>query len=241
LVAAKGAEETPPKAEAAAAAPRSGLPTSAATGRAPTSDALEAAREQQRDEERELCERAKGGDKQALAKLLRRHGPTLYRTVLLPRLGSEAAAQDALADTYMRVLERFDQFEWRGCGVYPWLRVIAMRIALDALRSRKRETLFEPADLTRAVEAAERDLDDGVDSQICERRDRDAGRERLERALGAINERYARAIRLRVLEEKSREEAAEALGVTVPTFDVVLHRALASLKKALRHEPGAEP
>lgn len=191
-------------------------------------------RDKDRQEERKLCERAKEGDKRALATLLRKHGPTLFRTVLLPRLGSEAAAQDALADTYMRVLERFDQFEWRGCGIYPWLRVIAMRIALDALRGRKRETLFEPADLTRAVESAERDLDAGIDEQLCEKRDKAAAREKLDRALATINKRYATAIRLRVLEEKSREEAAEALGVTVPTFDVVLHRALASLKKTIR-------
>jgi RNA polymerase sigma-70 factor (ECF subfamily) len=190
-------------------------------------------RARDREVERKLCEQAKAGDKGALATLLRKHGPILYRTVLLPRLGSEAAAQDALADTYMRVLERFDQFEWRGCGVYPWLRVIAMRIALDVLRSKKRETLFEPADLTRAVEAAERDLEDGLDEQLCNKRDEEAAREKLDRALAKINSRYASAIRLRVLEEKSREEAAEELGVTVPTFDVVLHRALASLKKAI--------
>jgi RNA polymerase sigma-70 factor (ECF subfamily) len=200
----------------------------------PVKGQLDEERQKDREEERKLCEQAKGGDKQALAKLLRKHGPTLYRTVLLPRLGSEAAAQDALADTYMRVLERFDQFEWRGCGIYPWLRVIAMRIALDALRSKKRETLFEPADLTRAVEAAERDLDEGLDDQLCNKRDRAAAREKLDRALATINKRYAKAIRLRVLEEKSREEAAEVLGVTVPTFDVVLHRALASLKKTIR-------
>jgi RNA polymerase sigma-70 factor (ECF subfamily) len=202
----------------------------------PRAAELDAARAKEREEERALCDRAKGGDREALARLLRRHGPTLYRTVLLPRLGSEAAAQDALADTYMRVLERFDQFEWRGCGVYPWLRVIAMRIALDALRAKKRETLFEPSDLSRAVDEAETDLEQGADEQLCERRDRDAAKKRLDEALGAINQRYARAIRLRVLEERSREDAALELGVTVPTFDVVLHRALSALRKALRPE-----
>lgn len=194
---------------------------------------LDEKRAREREEERQICEQAKAGDRRALAELLRKHGPTLFRTVLLPRLGSEAAAQDALADTYMRVLERFDQFEWRGCGVYPWLRVIAMRIALDMLRSKKRETLFEPADLNRAVENAEADLQRGIDEELCEKHDREAARDKLERALGSINSRYATAIRLRVLEEKTREEAAEALGVTVPTFDVVLHRALSALKKAI--------
>ncbi len=200
---------------------------------------LDEARAREREEERGLCERAQGGDKKALASLLRKYGPILFRSVLLPRLGSEAAAQDALADTYMRVVERFDQFEWRGCGVYPWLRVIAMRIALDALRARKRETLFEPNDLSRAVENAEADLRDGLDVQLCEKRDREAASAMLDDALGRINQRYAKAIRLRVLQEQSREQAAEALGVTVPTFDVVLHRALTALKKAIRPPEGA--
>ena len=80
------------------------------------------------------------------------YGPILYRSVLLPRLGAEAIAQDALAETYARVVERFHQFEWQGFGVYPWLRVIAMRIALDMLRARKRETLFDPDDLARELE-----------------------------------------------------------------------------------------
>lgn len=195
---------------------------------------LDEERAREREQDKKLCEKAKAGDRTALAEILRKHGPTLYRAVLLPRLGSEAAAQDALADTYMRVLERFDQFEWRGCGVYPWLRVIAMRIALDMLRSNKRETLFEPQDLSRAVEGAEADLQQGLDEQLCEKRDREAVRAKLDAALGSINERYAKAIRLRVLQERSRQEAAELLGVTVSTFDVVLHRALTSLKKAIR-------
>ena len=48
-----------------------------------------------------------------------------------------------------------------------------------------------------------------------------------------MNPRYASAIRLRVLEERPREEVARELGVTVATFDVVLHRAMTALKKAL--------
>ena len=40
-------------------------------------------------------------------------------------------------------------------------------------------------------------------------------------------------IRQRILDERPREEVAAALGVSVATFDVVLHRALGALKKAL--------
>ncbi|MBM4376272.1 MAG: RNA polymerase sigma factor [Deltaproteobacteria bacterium] len=193
-------------------------------------------RAEELEAERLLCERARGGDRRALADLLRKYGPILYRSVLLPRLGGEAVAQDALADTYVRVVERFAQFEWRGCGVYPWLRVVAMRLALDMLRVRRRESLFEPDDLERAIDQAERDLDAGLDVELCEKRDREASKQKLDAALMRINARYALAIRMRVLDERSREEAAEALGVTVSTLDVVLHRALKALKKALGGE-----
>src|SRR5262249_17531749 len=118
-------------------------------------------------------------------------------------------------------------------GVYPWLRVVALRIALDLLRARRRETLFEPEDLEREIDASERDLSRSGEVELSEKRDLADARGRVDAALAKINPRYAEAIRLRVLEERSREEVAKQLGVTVSTFDVVLHRALTALKKAL--------
>ena len=66
-------------------------------------------------------------------------------------------------------------------------------------------------------------------------------RDRVERHLSRINPRYALAIRLRVLEERSREEAARELDVSVSTFDVVLHRAMAALRKAMQLDGGETP
>jgi len=182
------------------------------------------------DDERVLCERARAGDREALGNLLRAHGPRLYKSVLLPRLGNQAQAEEALSATYMKVVERFTQFTWQDVGVYPWLRVIALRVALDMLRKRKREVLFEERDLEREVDAAERDARSAAE---LEQADLQSARRRVEELLDALNPRYAEAIRLRILGEKTREEAALALGVSVATFDVVLHRAMGALKKAL--------
>jgi RNA polymerase sigma-70 factor (ECF subfamily) len=159
----------------------------------------------------------------------------LFRSVLLPRLGSAAAAEEALGATYMKVVERFDQFTWQSLGVYPWLRVVALRVALDQLRARKREVLFEPSDVEREIDAAARDE---RDVEAIEAHDLAVARQRVETLLGRLNPRYATAIRVRVLEERSRDEAARTLGVSVTTFDVVLHRAMAALKKALASEGG---
>jgi RNA polymerase sigma-70 factor (ECF subfamily) len=193
------------------------------------------------DAEQALVVRAKAGDKKALGLLLTRFGPVLFRSVLLPRLGNTAVAEQALGDTYLRVVERIATFEWQGCGIYPWLRMVALHVAVDILRARRREILFEPDDLQREAEDAEKDLSDGdLTDALIERRDLDAARTKLERALDKINPRYATAIRLRIIEERPREEVAQTLGVSTATFDVVLHRAMSALRKAIApQEPGA--
>lgn len=184
--------------------------------------------------ERRLCERAHAGDRAALGQLLRQHGPRLYRVVLLPRLGSRAAAEEALSVTYLKVVERFSQFSWQAVGVYPWLRVVALRVALDQLRARKREALFQPEDLEREIEQSERDVRDAAASET---HDLAVARRRVELLVGRLHPRYAQALTLRVIEERSREECAAALEVSTATFDVVLHRAVAALKKELAREP----
>lgn len=194
---------------------------------------LDAERLAEREAERTEIARAQAGDRAALGALLRRHGPMLYRSVLLPRLGSRPAAEEALSITYTKVIERLSQFTWQSVGIYPWLRMVALRVALDQLRARKREMPLDVDDLQREVDRAERTSDHGTDAPTIAREDAQNAKRRVELALGSIHPRYAAAIRLRVLEERSREEVAASLGVTLATFDVVLHRAMAALKKAL--------
>ena len=184
--------------------------------------------------EQALCERARGGDRAALGQLLQSHGPRLFRAVLLPRLGSRAAAEEALSVTYLKVVERFDQFSWQAVGVYPWLRVVALRVALDQLRRRKRETVFQPEDLEREIDQGERDARDAVAS---ESDGLALAKQRVVDVVGRLHPRYGRALTLRIIEERPREECAAALEVSTATFDVVLHRAVAALKKELAREP----
>jgi RNA polymerase sigma-70 factor (ECF subfamily) len=181
--------------------------------------------------ERQLVARAQAGDREAMGALFRKHGNTLYVSVLLPRLGNEAAAKDALSETFAKVVERIDRFRWQNVGFYPWLRMVALRVAIDALRARKRTVLWEADDVARELDASQTSTP--LDEVIQEKRDREAARARVDMALERIHPRYAQAIRMRVLEERPREEVAAELGVTPATFDVLLHRATAALRKAL--------
>jgi RNA polymerase sigma-70 factor (ECF subfamily) len=195
------------------------------------------AREKRRESDaidQALVARAQAGDRSALGELLQKYGPGLYRSVLYPRLGSEAAAKDALGETYAKVVANIGKFTWQNVGFYPWLRTVALRVALDHLRAKKKVLLFEEEDLARELDAAQNETP--VEQRISDQRDRETARKKVEDALAKINPRYARAIRCRVLEERPREEVAAELGVTPATFDVLLHRAIASLKKALEND-----
>jgi len=183
------------------------------------------------ERERATVVLAQAGDKKALGELLLAHGGTLYRTVLVPRLGSEAAAKDALAETYAKAVARIGQFQWQGVGFYPWLRILGLRVAVDTLRGRGKMMLWEEDDVARELDRAQNETP--TDQRLSAHHDAQAARAKVKEALGRIHPRYARAIRVRLLEEQPREDAARLLEVTPATFDVLFHRALGALKKQL--------
>lgn len=180
--------------------------------------------------ERLRCERAQAGDRVALGELLTQYGPRLYRQVLYPRLGSAALAEEALAATYLEVIQSLRAFRWLGVGVYPWLRQVALRVALRAVRKSAGETLFDPTDIAQELEAAQAEsvaVGDDAHEQA-------AVRAYVERALEALGPSHAEALRLRLLEERSREELASLWQTTPNAVDQRVHRAKAALRTALR-------
>jgi RNA polymerase sigma-70 factor (ECF subfamily) len=156
--------------------------------------------------------------------------------VLLPRLGNTASAEEALSQTYLQVIQKIETFSWQSVGFYPWFRRVGLNVAIDQLRRGKRERLFEPADLERELDGQSlqtQDFDALVEHDLAQ------ARSRVLALLDSLNPRYALAIRLRILEEQPRESAARSLEVSVATFDVVLHRAMAALKKAMKSQGDA--
>lgn len=60
-------------------------------------------------------------------------------------------------------------------------------------------------------------------------------RDQIEACLGEIKPRYARLLRLRLLEDRSREACAALLEVKVATLDVIMYRAVRAFRKAWEH------
>lgn len=188
--------------------------------------------------EAERVERARSGDRTAFAELYRAYAPPLFAKVLLPKLGSREAAEDALAETFRTAFERLDTYEARGISLYFWLSRIATNKALDMHRAKAvtGRALASFEHLTAPLGEAPMNPAELFDARGEALRVTAAVRDVLSR----INERYRRAIELRFVEDRSREECAAALDVKLGTFDVLLLRALRAFRKEWADAVGEE-
>ncbi len=179
--------------------------------------------------ERELVSAARRGDTAAVAELYRAFAPRLYRTVLMPRLGNPEAAEDALSETFRTALERLEQFDDKGVSIYFWLSRIAVNKATDMhrVKARTRRALASFESLLAPL----RPSAPRPEKQVVARERIQLLEDHVRTVMDELNPRYARAIELRFLEDRSRQECADLLEVKLGTFDVVLLRALRSFRK----------
>jgi RNA polymerase sigma-70 factor (ECF subfamily) len=179
--------------------------------------------------EERLVERAKAGETDALRPIFERYAAPLYAGVILPRLGDPTAAEDVLRDTFVAALEKLGSFTWQGRGLFGWLRQIAVNKIIDRHRRSSASG--------RALEAYAVELETTVaqpqrpDDALADAEEQVARRARVSQALEQLSSRYRQAIELRLVEERSREACAQALGITVGNFDVVLFRAIRAFRK----------
>jgi RNA polymerase sigma-70 factor (ECF subfamily) len=179
-------------------------------------------------EEAKLLERIRRGDRSACAALYRAFAAPLASRVLWPRLSDRDLVADALAETFRSFLERLGDYQERGSSVWGWLATIAANKANDIYRAQARggralhnyRALLEPLWAVSGPPSPD------------EAHEQARLREAVGAVLGNIHPRYRRAIELRFLEDRPRPECAEALEVTLGTFDVLLLRALRVFRAA---------
>ena len=185
--------------------------------------------------EQRLIEEARRGNLDAMRPILERYAHPLYSTVILPRLGDTASAEEVLRDTLSTAVEKLDKFTWQGKSIYPWLRQVAINKVYDVHRQSKRSRRLADA-LVHEVDDA--DLGALADAQLIADQERRAHRTRIDATLGKLADRYREAIELRLVDELPREECARRLGVAIGTFDVLLFRAVRAFRKQFGDRPG---
>lgn len=171
-----------------------------------------------------MIARLQNGDRSAVAVLFGWYGEILYRQAILVRLPIPELAEDCLRETFRIALEKIDTFRPEGSSIFFWLRRIAVNKAIDVHRQHRRDQRISAQAQVETASAGESEAPDhGIEVEDV--------RQLVESCLASLNARHAKALRMRLIEERSREECAEALGVTVGNFDVILHRAAKAFRK----------
>jgi RNA polymerase sigma-70 factor, ECF subfamily len=97
-------------------------------------------------DDRDLMRHAQEGNERAFASLVRRHQQRLFR-VALHMLRDTGEAEDVTQDTFVRAYRALSRFDGRS-QPYTWFYRIAVNLALNRIRSRKRSqsnaTLEDP-------------------------------------------------------------------------------------------------
>ncbi len=183
-------------------------------------------------EERAIVERAMKGDKRAFERIYRHYAPVLFSYVLVPMLGDKDDAHDCVRETFISVNRALPKYEWRGTSIYPWLKTVAKNKARDLLRASGRRQRLRGSFSHHLDVFGDREPATPIEEAV----QRQAIRQRIEGVLDTINPRYARVLRLRLLEDRSREDCAELLEVKIGTLDVLLFRAVRAFRKACEQQ-----
>jgi RNA polymerase sigma-70 factor (ECF subfamily) len=168
-----------------------------------------------------LVQRAKDGDREALAALCERHAPRVGR-LASHLLSDPEDARDAAQDALAKLCVRIRQF--RGESEFTtWLHRLVVNTCRDvAVRQRSRRC--EPLIEDRRVAA------DGDPAQALVLSEL---RSELSTELGSISARQARVVVLKDAFDWSFAEIAERDGIPVGTAKCYAHRARSSLRDRL--------
>jgi RNA polymerase sigma-70 factor (ECF subfamily) len=177
-----------------------------------------------------LVSAALGGDRRAFEELFRRHHRAVYRTIV-GITGRPEDAEDAVQSAFVKAFQNLRQFQ--GAARFAtWLTRIAINEALGRIR--------ESGRLQPLESAADRDEDDIMprnlrawddDPELL--RSRAQTRELVEREILRLPPKYRLAVMLRDIQQLSAEEAAQVLGLSVPTLKTHLLRGRLMLRDAL--------
>ena len=171
---------------------------------------------------RVLVERAQKGERDALEKLYLLHFDRIY-SYLHMSVGHRYDAEDLTNQTFVKMLESIDRFEWRKVPLSAWLFRIAHNLAMDHFRAGRRwqpeEEVPEPED------SAERSAEDEALHSI--------GRKSMLEMIEGLSHDQQQVLTLKFVFNFSNGEVAQILGKTEGAVKSLQHRALASLQRQL--------
>jgi RNA polymerase sigma-70 factor (ECF subfamily) len=170
-----------------------------------------------------LMTAAQAGDGRAYAAFLKE--AATFARIIARRYHRDSGLIEDVAQETLMSLHRVRQTYEPGRPVEPWVAAIAKARAIDALRSAKRRSAIE----SEASAEIQNIADPTPSADI-----RHEAHAELSAALAALPAGQRAAIRLLKIEELTLAEAAAESGQSVPALKSLLHRAMLSLRAALK-------
>ncbi|MBV8709419.1 MAG: sigma-70 family RNA polymerase sigma factor [Acidobacteriaceae bacterium] len=180
------------------------------------------------DPDAALVTRVQDGNADAFEELLARHSCRVYRT-LVSIIGNVEEAQDALQETFLKVLMHIDNFQRRS-KFSTWLTSIANNIAFQRLRDQRRLESLGDAENESEFALSQARTWDANPEQLYSQAER---RRLVESGLMKMPSKYRAVLVLRDIKQLSTEEAATTLGLGIPALKARLFRARRMLREAL--------
>lgn len=153
-----------------------------------------------------------GGDPNALAAIYDLYGERIFRYAFR-MLGNRADAEDATAETFLRVLRRAGELR-SDSAFRTWLFRIARNLCIDRMRQHKL-------------------LELPLDAQYGGSEERFALRVTIQQALSELPKEYVEVLVLCDLEDLSTQEAADILKISLSALKSRLYRARRTLRDKL--------
>ena len=184
------------------------------------------------DEDAELVERSRQGDRAAFNELVSRNAQKVFRMARHMTRNDEDA-EDVLQEAFLKAYSRLDQFQG-DAKFSTWLTRIAVNESLMRLRKgRNKKTVSLDEQLEIGDNSIQREVADDAEDpeQTFERTEM---REILEAAIDSLAEGYRTVFVLRDVEGFSTEETAEMLDLSISAVKSRLLRARLQLRDKLR-------
>ncbi len=181
-------------------------------------------------DEREILERIRAGDIEAVEVLFEEHRTRIYRVCLL-YTDSQDDAKDVLQETFLRAYKSVRRF--RGDSSFTtWLTRIAINLCLNLRRDRRNTEALEVERLDTVLLHLPHG-DPGNPEESLRTREL---RERIMSLVARLPPRERMAFVLKHFEQLKIREISEMMHISEGTVKSFLHRAVVSLRAGLAQE-----
>ncbi|NOY89272.1 MAG: sigma-70 family RNA polymerase sigma factor [FCB group bacterium] len=178
-------------------------------------------KETEKDIDFALMRAIQKGDMVAFNEMVDRYKDRLMN-VIGRMLSSPEEAEDVIQETFIRVYQHRQSFNFQHC-LSTWIYTIALNLARNELRKRKKFKFFEISDM----KGHESEL--AVEMKIPNRLP-----QVLDKAIKELPEKYRTAFMLRDIQELPYEEVSKVLSIPLGTVKSRVNRARMMLRNKLK-------